>query len=170
MFASVLQALRLFVHTAGVRLVAAASDIALRAWSDNVNIVAKLNITHTANRNTISAKEEVVINGGGSCAKFSVGGIAQGTSVTFVAHAAQHGLPGPKNMAIVQLKMPQADLDGTGTVHSNSHAAAGGGIHAGLPYKLYKGDALMEQGNFDVVLPTRRPRRWRKAAHCPILH
>lgn len=149
MFASVRQALRLFVHKAGMRLVAAAGDIDLRALSDSVNVLAKLNITQTANRITISAKEEVVINGGGSYAKFSAGGIEQGTSGNFVAHAAKHSLPGPKNMQIAKVLPPQADLAGAGTFHLNSHPAAGGATNAGLPYKLYKDGALSEQGVFD---------------------
>ena len=149
LFASVRQALRLFAHKAGMRLVAAAGDIDVRALTDSVNVLAKLNITHTANRITISAKEEVVINGGGSYAKFSTGGIEQGTNGNFVAHAAKHSLPGPKNMQIAQVQPPQAELEGVGTFHLNSHPAAGGAMNAGLPYKLYKDDALAEQGVFD---------------------
>lgn len=149
LFASVRQALRLFVHKAGMRLVAAAGDIDLRALSDSVNLLAKLNITQTANRITISAKEEVVINGGGSYAKFSAGGIEQGTNGTFVAHAAKHSLPGPKSVTVAQVLPPQSKLDSAGTFHLNSHAAARGSVNAGLPYKLYKNDALEEQGVMD---------------------
>ncbi|MGK5024733.1 type VI secretion system Vgr family protein [Janthinobacterium sp. RB2R34] len=98
LFASVRQALRLFVQQAGMRLVAAAGDIDVRALTDSVNILAKLNITQTANRITISAKEEVVINGGGSYARFGAKGIELGTTGTFVAHAISHSLPGPDSM------------------------------------------------------------------------
>ena len=113
LFASVRHAFRLFVHKAGMRLVAAAGDIDLRALSDSVNVLAKLNITQTANRITISAKEEVVINGGGSYAKFSAGGIEQGTTGTFVAHAAKHSLPGPNS-----IPSPVVDLHITPPVES----------------------------------------------------
>ncbi len=149
LFASVRQAFRLFVHKAGMRLVAAAGDIDLRALSDSVNVLAKLNITQTANRITICAKEEVVINGGGSYAKFSAGGIEQGTNGNFEAHAAKFIYEGPKNMAIVEVQPSQTKLDGAGTFHLNSHPAAGGRVNAGLPYKLYKDDALLEQGHMD---------------------
>lgn len=149
LFASARQALRLFVHKAGMRLVAAAGDIDMRALSDSVNILAKLNITQTANSITINAKEQVVINGGGSFAKFSGGGIEMGTSGNFVAHAAKHSLVGPKTMEMAQVQPPKEVLDGAGTFHLNSHAAAGGRINAGLPYKLYKESALAEQGHFD---------------------
>ena len=149
LFASVRQAFRIFVQKAGMRLVAAAGDIDVRALTDSVNILAKLNITQTANRITISAKEEVVINGGGSYARFGAKGIELGTSGTFVAHAASHSLPGPKTLQMVEAQPPQSQLKGAGTFHLNSHPVAGGASNAGLPYKLYKDGALMEQGVFD---------------------
>lgn len=148
-FASVRQAFRVFVHKAGMRLIAAAGDIDVKALTDSVNILAKLNITQTANRITISANEEVVINGGGSYAKFSASGIEQGTNGNFVAHAAKHSLPGPKNMEMAKVMPPQVELKGNGAFHLNSHAAAGGRLNAGVPYKLYKDDALVEQGCMD---------------------
>ena len=111
LFASARQAFRLFVHKAGMRMVAAAGDIDMRALSDSINLLAKLNITQTANRITISAKEEVVINGGGSYAKFSSGGIEQGTNGEFVAHAAKHSLPGPNNLPLPQLDLPISKLE-----------------------------------------------------------
>jgi type VI secretion system secreted protein VgrG len=108
-FVSVKQAIRIFVHKAGMRLVAAAGDIDMRALSDSVNLLAKLNITQTANRISISAKEEVVINGGGSYAKFNSGGIEQGTTGTFVAHASRHSLPGPNSISVPSLEEHSVD-------------------------------------------------------------
>ncbi|OEZ56292.1 type VI secretion system Vgr family protein [Duganella sp. HH105] len=149
LFASVRQALRVFVHKAGMRLVAAAGDIDVRALSDSVNILAKLKITQTANSINISAKEEVVINGGGSYAKFGGGSIEIGTSGNFVAHAAKHSFIGPKTMEMANMQPSQQKLDGAGTFHLSSHPAAGGRANAGLPYKLYKNGAMAEQGSFD---------------------
>jgi len=90
LFASIRQTFRLFVHKAGMKLIAAAGDIDIKALNDSINILAKLNITHTAERITISAKEEVMINGGGSYVKFSAAGVEHGTDGTFVAHATTH--------------------------------------------------------------------------------
>jgi type VI secretion system secreted protein VgrG len=70
-FASVVTTLRLFVQRAGMKLIAAAGDIDVQTLSDSINLLAKLNITQTGNRIVINAKEDVVINGGGSYAKFS---------------------------------------------------------------------------------------------------
>jgi type VI secretion system secreted protein VgrG len=109
-FASIRQAFRLFVQKAGMKLIAASGDIDVKALSDNVNVLAKLNITHTANRIVISAKEDIVINGGGSYAKFSAGGIECGTTGTFTAHAASHHLDPAKNMAAPDLKSNVVDV------------------------------------------------------------
>jgi type VI secretion system secreted protein VgrG len=99
-FASVRQAFRLFVHQAGIKMVAAAGDIDVQALSNSIKVLAKLDIIQSANRITISAKEELVINGGGSFAKFAAGSIELGTSGTFTAHAATHSLPGPKTLSV----------------------------------------------------------------------
>lgn len=149
LFGSVKKAIRLFAHTAGMRMVAAAGDIDLRALTDSINVLAKLKITQTAERITINAKEEVVINGGGSYLKFRDGSIEMGTSGKFVAHASKHSLPGPKTMDMATFQPKQEELAGSGAFHLNSHAAAGGNTSAGMPFKLYKDDALAEQGKFD---------------------
>jgi type VI secretion system secreted protein VgrG len=99
-FASVRQTFRLFVQKAGMKMVAAAGDIDVQALSDSINILAKLDITQSANRIIISAQEEIVLNGGGSYAKFGAGSIELGTSGTFTAHAATHSLLSPKSMSV----------------------------------------------------------------------
>jgi type VI secretion system secreted protein VgrG len=149
LFASVRQGLRMFAHKAGMRLVAAGGDIDVRALADSVNVLAKLKITQTANSINISAKEDVIINGGGSYAKFTQGGIEFGTSGNIVSHAAKHRFIGPKTMDMAEVQPSEQELDGAGTFHLNSHPAAGGRSNAGLPYKLYKDGALAEQGSFD---------------------
>jgi type VI secretion system secreted protein VgrG len=98
LFASIRQSFRLFVQKAGMKLVAAGGDIDVQALSDSIKLLAKLEISQTANRIMISAKEEIVINGGGSYAKFAAGTIELGTSGAFVAHAATHSLPSGKNI------------------------------------------------------------------------
>jgi type VI secretion system secreted protein VgrG len=151
LFASIRQAFRLFVQKAGMKMVAAAGDIDIQALTDSINLLAKLEISHTANRITITAKEEVVINGGGSYAKFSAGGIEHGTNGTFVAHAANHSFVGAKNMEMAINMPPVSDVLGRGraALHVGTHAESAGMAGAGLPYKLLKDGALVEQGQID---------------------
>ncbi|MES2742527.1 MAG: type VI secretion system Vgr family protein [Pseudomonadota bacterium] len=148
-FASIARTLRLFAHKAGMKLIAGAGDIDMQALSDSINLLAKLNITQTANRITITAQEEIVINGGGSYAKFNAGGIEHGTNGVYINHAADHQFLGPKNLAMAQALPKQAKLDGKGVFHFGTHAAAAGRANVKLPFKLYKNDALTEEGHID---------------------
>jgi type VI secretion system secreted protein VgrG len=150
-FASVRQTFRLFVQKAGMKMVAAAGDIDVQALSDSIKLLAKLEISQTANRITISAKEEVVINGGGSYAKFTAAGIEHGTNGTFVAHAADHSFVNAKNMEMAVTMPPLAEVKrkGHAALHVGSHAEAAGRTSAGLPFKLFKDGALVEQGKVD---------------------
>jgi type VI secretion system secreted protein VgrG len=113
---SVKEAVRMFAYKAGMKLVAASADIDITALKDSVNILAKLNITHTANRITITAKEEVVINGGTSFSRWNASGIVHGTNGNWVQHAAHHSfVPGksegtPGLPQTVQLPPGQLDL------------------------------------------------------------
>jgi len=100
LFASIRQTFRLFVQKAGMKLIAASGDIDIQALSNSIKVLAKLEISQQANRITISAKEEVVINGGGSYARFAGGSIEIGTSGSFVAHASTHSLLGGKSMNV----------------------------------------------------------------------
>jgi type VI secretion system secreted protein VgrG len=105
-FASIRQTLRLFVQKAGMRLIAAGGDIDVKALSDSINLIAKLNITQTADRITITAKEDVVINGGGSYVKFSASGIEHGTKGAFVTYSSIKEFHGPKNIPPVVPNLP----------------------------------------------------------------
>jgi type VI secretion system secreted protein VgrG len=112
-FASVVTTLRLFVQRAGMKLIAVAGDIDVQTLSDSINLFAKLNITQTGNRIVINAKEDIVINGGGSYVKFSKAGIEHGTTGTFVAHAASHSLTDPKSLALASNEMKKGHFDQT---------------------------------------------------------
>jgi type VI secretion system secreted protein VgrG len=151
LFASIRQTFRLFVQKAGMKMVAAAGDIDMQALSDSIKLLAKLEITHTANRITISAKEEVVINGGGSYAKFSAGSIEMGTNGSFIAHAATHSFPPAKSVDMAMKMPPVVDVvrKGHGVLNVGSHSAAAGRVIVGSPYKLYKDGAVIDQGQFD---------------------
>jgi type VI secretion system secreted protein VgrG len=115
LFASIRKTFRLFVHKAGMKMIAAAGDIDMQALSDSINILSKLNITQTANRITITAKEEVLINGGGSYTKYTADGIEHGTNGGYVNHAATHSFTGPQALDRKVLLPTQGGHDPDGT-------------------------------------------------------
>ncbi|WP_218511030.1 type VI secretion system Vgr family protein [Variovorax sp. dw_308] len=110
---SVKEAVRMFAYKSGMKLVAASSDIDITALKDSINLLAKLNITHTANKITITAKEEVVINGGTSYTKWNASGIESGTNGIWREHAAVHSLVGPANLPVKEPEFPDVSTTST---------------------------------------------------------
>ncbi|MQU66557.1 DUF2345 domain-containing protein, partial [Pseudomonas sp. FSL R10-1350] len=90
---------RTFVQSMGWRLVAASGDIDIRALKDNINLLAKLNITATAERITLSAKEELVIKAAGSTTTYNAGGISHTTSGQYIAHASNFAYKNAQSQA-----------------------------------------------------------------------
>jgi type VI secretion system secreted protein VgrG len=148
---SVKEAVRMFAYKAGMKLVAASADIDITALKDSVNILAKLNITHTANRITITAKEEVVINGGTSFSRWNASGIVHGTNGVWRQHAAQHSfVPGksegtPGLPQTVQLPPGQLDLHHQ---YVNPEGARCQGVRQG-DYTVVDAEGGVHQGTLD---------------------
>ena len=148
---SVKDAVRMFACKAGMKLVAAGADIDITALKDSVNILAKLNITHTANRITITAKEEVVINGGTSFSRWNASGITHGTGGTWRQHAAEHNFDPGKSEGTPALpqtiKLPPGQLD---LVHQyvNPEGSKRQGIRQG-DYTVVDAEGGVHQGTLD---------------------
>ncbi|WP_168224845.1 DUF2345 domain-containing protein [Rhodoferax aquaticus] len=90
----------------GIKLVSAKADIDIQALQKSVNLLSKLDITVTANRVSIMAKERLVINGGGSQTVWSAAGIHSQTAGSHVAHAAYHGLAPGKAGSVSMPSLP----------------------------------------------------------------
>jgi type VI secretion system secreted protein VgrG len=108
---SVKQAIRMFSYKAGIRLVAAGANIEFKALQQSIHLLAKLDITHAANRITITAKEELVVNGGGSFSRWNAQGIQHGTQGRWVEHAASHSLIGPMSRPVEPTAFPRPELN-----------------------------------------------------------
>ncbi|WP_185734425.1 type VI secretion system Vgr family protein [Burkholderia sp. Bp9031] len=98
---SVARGVRTLVQSSGWRLVAMSGDIELKALKDNLALLAKLNMTATANRITITAQEELVVSGGGSATHYTSGGITHMTAGGYTAHAGSFTYTGPKSQVAV---------------------------------------------------------------------
>lgn len=158
-FASARKALRLFVAEAGMRLVAAAGDIDVKALKDSINLLAKLNVTVTASRITISAQQEVEINGGGSYTRWTASQIKSGTSGGFEVHSASRTFTGPDSVStpVIQALPPEKEQ-----LHFALRALPGEAHqYVSEPYELYKGGAKIGEGVTDefgrVVVKDHQP-------------
>jgi len=118
---------RQFVQSMGWRLVAASGDINLKALKDNINLLAKLKVSVTAERITLSAKEELVIQAGGSSTTYNAGGILHATAGQYTAHATDFIYKGSKSQAAA---FPEDIKAGNGNLelfqhYANNHAFKG---------------------------------------------
>ncbi|MFC5397202.1 type VI secretion system Vgr family protein [Undibacterium jejuense] len=109
LLASAREAIRLFAHKAGMKLIAANADIEIQALKNSINFIAKLNINQNAESIRINATKAVIINGGGSYTKWSDQGIEHGTNGAWCAHAATHSFQDGKNMGIDIQGLPHVD-------------------------------------------------------------
>nr|WP_240531490.1 DUF2345 domain-containing protein [Variovorax boronicumulans] len=101
------QAIRMFAFKAGIRLVAGNADIDLTALKNGINLLAKLDITLSADKILIKAQQEVEVNGGGSYSRWNKSGIEHGTNGRWVEYAAIHSLQGPKNLPVPAPSFPE---------------------------------------------------------------
>ncbi|MEQ5844274.1 type VI secretion system tip protein VgrG (plasmid) [Paraburkholderia acidicola] len=146
-FASARKALRLFVAEAGMRLIAAAGDIDIKALKDNLNLLAKLNVTVTATKITLSAQQEVEINGGGSYTRWTAGQIKSGTSGGFEVHSASRTFVGPDSVSTPNIPALPPEKE---QLHFALQALQGEGHQVvSEPYELYKGGAKIGEGVTD---------------------
>jgi type VI secretion system secreted protein VgrG len=128
LLASASQGMRLFVQNLGWRLVAASGDIDIRALKDSINLLAKLNVTANADRITLTAKTELVIQGGGSATVYNAGGITHSTTGPYTAHAANFAYTGAKSNAGV---FPEPPKPSKGTLELFNQYANRLGIKGG---------------------------------------
>jgi type VI secretion system secreted protein VgrG len=152
--ASAKDAVRMFAYRTGMKLIAAAGDIDITTLKDSINLLAKLNITHTADKITIKALTEVEIVGGTSFSKWNASGIEHGTNGPWRQQAANHSLSGPANAPGPTLPAPISFTDlvqkQSLVFNLRSHAAGNRSV-ANEPYEVYKGGALVEKGVTDEI-------------------
>jgi type VI secretion system secreted protein VgrG len=96
----------MFAYKSGIKLVSAKDNIEIQALKTSVNLLAKMDITMTANKISITAKQSVTINGGGSYTVWNAGAIKSGTTGPHIAHAGDHGHPGATSVPITMPTFP----------------------------------------------------------------
>lgn len=135
LLASASRGMRIFIQSMGWRLVAAGGDIDLRALRDSINLLARLGITATADRITLSARQELVISGGGSSTTYGAGGITHRTGAAYVIRTASYALITAQRGAVA---FPPARKPGQGNLELFNRYAN----HTGIGGEFRVEDAL----------------------------
>jgi type VI secretion system secreted protein VgrG len=147
LFASIRQTIRLFVHKAGIKLVAAAGKVSVQARSDDVDVIANkvLRLISEADWVDIRGKQGVRLHGANCMIE-----ISEKVQVFTSSPTLFHGnleMLAPKNRP---QPAPQPAAEPTDDeLHQTLQAHPGGGQYANVPYTLYKGDAKIEDGITD---------------------
>lgn len=108
-------AIKLFAYELGMQLISASADIDIKALKTSIHLFAKLHITQTADTITLSAKNKISIQGGGSTTTWSASGIASTSSAPFTVHSAGAFFDDVKPGAIPPL--PEPPKPGTGQLN-----------------------------------------------------
>jgi type VI secretion system secreted protein VgrG len=96
---------------AGIKLVSAGLGIEFTAVQRGIHLLAKVDITQTANGSIrFKAKEEIEVNGGGSYTRWNAAGIDHGTNGAWVEHAGSHGMEGPRSVPVPDPVLPRPSL------------------------------------------------------------
>ena len=141
-------AVRMFAGKLGMRLIAAAGDIDIRALSQSVHLLARLEITETAEVIRISATKQLEVSGGGSYGRWNAGGIEFGSSGPLVMRVPKLVRSGAHNIPLPQLAVHTlSDINPRErmVVRLSSHAQAGF-ARGNEPYELLRNGQSVAKG------------------------
>ncbi|KAA0079658.1 type VI secretion system tip protein VgrG [Paraburkholderia sp. T12-10] len=108
LLASAKNAIRFFAYKLGIRMVSYAGDIDIKALQKNLNLLAKLDITQTAESITIRATKQLMLNGGDSYISLNRGQITVGSG-KFEVNAQVSTMPS-KTMGVNAIGQPDVQL------------------------------------------------------------
>jgi len=110
LLASAREAIRLCAFKAGMKLVAAAGDIEISALQNSIRLLAQLDVRLEGERIHLTARQEIVINGGGSYLRLDAAGVTVGTEGEWKVRAATHGVTGAHSLPETPTPLPRPEI------------------------------------------------------------
>jgi len=147
LFASISQTFRLFVHKAGMKLIAAAGPVSMRAKTDDIDLIANkvLRLISESDWVDIRGKQGVRLHGANCMIEISDKVQVYTSSPTLFHGNLETLAPKTRPQPAPEAAKPPAN----GELHQIVQAHAAGGHYANVPYTLYKGDTKVEDGITD---------------------
>ncbi|MBT0571840.1 DUF2345 domain-containing protein, partial [Curvibacter sp. CHRR-16] len=144
------EAIKLFAYKAGIKLVSAKEDIDIQALKTSIHLLAKQEVSFTANEIILQAQKKVVLNGASSYMQWQASGVEEATTGSRTVHANQLGVVGPDNRPLPSPVLPAADWKPPQNqlvfTLMTQPDQVGGALRAGEPYRLLKAGAVIDQG------------------------
>jgi type VI secretion system secreted protein VgrG len=109
LLASARDAIRLFAYKLGIRIVSFVEDIDITALKKNINLLAKLDITQTADGIVIKGTKQLLLGGGDSYIRLENGKITVG-AMQYLVNAQISNLP-PKPMGVNAQGLPAVEAN-----------------------------------------------------------
>ncbi|WP_423378748.1 type VI secretion system Vgr family protein [Burkholderia sp. LMG 32019] len=147
LFASVVNGFSLFVHKAGMKLIAASGRVRIEAQADGIDVKAKqaVKITSTTDSIHLHAAKEIVLHAGSTEMRISEGGYVVRTAGEHTIHAGSHQTEGPEAVAMQFPGMPGADYEQHYVLHDEAGKAM-----PDVPYRLTRPDGSVIEGRSDM--------------------
>ena len=150
-FASISQTFRLFVHKAGMKLIAAGGKVTIQAQSDDIDIIAKKVLALISEQDWVEIRGKLGVRLSGGSDTLEISDTSQFlTRKPVLFHGNLETLPSrtaaPPSDVLpdVLATAPQPEY-----LHHTLQSHAGGKRYAFVPYTLYKGGAKVEDGLTD---------------------
>ena len=150
-FASISRTFRLFVHKAGMRLIAAAGKVTIQAQSDEIEIIAKKVLALYSEQDWVEIRGKLGVRISGGADTLEISDTSQFlTRKPVLFHGNLETLPSrsapppPDRLPEVLATAPKREH-----LHHTLQSHTGGKRHAFVPYTLYKGGAKLEDGLTD---------------------
>ncbi|WP_166653520.1 type VI secretion system Vgr family protein [Paraburkholderia flava] len=102
-------AVRIFAYRLGIRIASYAGDIDITALKKNINLLARLEITQSADSIVIKATKQIVLNGGDSYIRLENGKVTVG-AMRYLVNAQMSNLP-PKPMGVNPAGLPDVQAN-----------------------------------------------------------
>ncbi|KUY82395.1 type VI secretion system Vgr family protein [Burkholderia sp. RF4-BP95] len=185
LFASVSNAFSLFVHKAGMALVAAAGKVRIEAQADGIDLKARqsIRVMSTADSIQLHAAKEIVLHAGSTQVRISDEGYTVRTAGAHTIHAGSHqtdgpqgtggGFPpfpksGPGQLEVLRHYVTDAPVekstftvtDSLGTKHSGTLDASGRAVVSGLAPGAAQVTYERDSHDSWVMSSYLRPPRW----------
>jgi type VI secretion system secreted protein VgrG len=150
-FASVSQTFRLFVHKAGMKLIAAAGKVTIQAQSDEIEVIAKKVLALISEQDWVEIRGKLGVRLSGGTDTLEISNTSQFlTRNPVLFHGNLETLPSrtapppPDKLSEVLKTAPKPEH-----LHHTLQSHANGMRYAFVPYALYKGGTKVEDGLTD---------------------
>jgi len=146
LFASVSNAFSLFVHKAGMKLIAAAGKVRIEAQTDGIDVKAKqkIKIESTTDSIHLYAAKEILLHAGSTQMRISDQGYTVHTAGEHTVHAGSHQTVEPQARPV---KMPLTDIkDAKVAEHFVLVEGGSGWVMPNLRYRITLSDGQVVEG------------------------